>query len=166
MKRITESPAWNFCFGIIGGALIGFIITLHIVTGQVQDHTKTCVAAIHTVTDQCKTTVEKVQNDWREVSDLWEQRAEKCEVKERMATVIYEYRPGMSVPVMHGVFAITLGSEGNHPDSDMKPVWFIPVQTPVYSTLPGASYEWLDGKTGRSIGRFPATPPPTTEAPQ
>ena len=166
LEEKTMSEKSRLLVGMAGalilGLMLGMALTLYFATKQVRTDTD----AINAVKDQCKTTIADVQRGWQKATDLWEQRAQKCEVKERNATVVYEYRPGTSIPVLHGAFAITLGSAANHPDSDVKPVWVIPVQTPVYTNLPNTSYEWVDGKTGASIGRFPATPPPATSITQ
>jgi hypothetical protein len=163
---MTKSPLFNFCAGIVAGGMLATLIVLHIVTGQVQAHTQFCVDSVNSVKDQSIKTVADVQAEWQKAVDVWKSRAELCEVKTRYSTVIYEYRPGTAIPVLHGAFSITLGSERNHPPADLKPVWIIPAQVPVYTTLDGASYEWIENKSGISIGRFPAVPPPTTEAPQ
>jgi len=164
---MTRSPLFNFCAGIVAGGMLATLIVLHIVTGQVQAHTKQCVEAIDSTANQCTAAIEKVRDEWRKATDLWEARAEKCEVRDRNATALYEYRPEElpGLAILHGAFSINLGSRENRPGS-MKLVWVIPAQVPVYTNIPGAQFEWIDGKTGASIGRFPATPPPSTEAQQ
>ncbi len=163
---MTRSPLFNLIIGSVFGGLIAMTLTLHVVTSQVQARNAQITDRLQKSSQDRAQSEKELYENAQKVIDAWQQRAEKCEVKERYATVIYEYRPGAALPLLHGAFAITLGSVGNHPDSDLKPVWVIPVQTPVYTNLPGASYEWVDGKTGATIGRFPAVPPPSESVPQ
>src|SRR6266478_4286774 len=156
---MIRSPFWNFILGAIFGGMIAMTITLHIVTSQVQARNAKINERLQSESEH----VEQTEAAAIKTIAALKSRAELCEVKERYVTVLYEYRPSTSLPVLHGAFAITLGSAGNHPDSDMKPVWVIPAQVPVYTNFPGASYEWIDGKTGASIGRFPAVPPPNAQ---
>jgi hypothetical protein len=154
---MTRSPLFDFILGSVFGGMIAMTVTLHIATNQVQARNATINEGLQRATEH----IQEAQRAAIKTIDAWKSRAELCEVKERYVTVLYEYRPSTSLPVLHGAFAITLGSAGNHPDSDMKPVWVIPAQVPVYTNFPGASYEWVDAKTGASIGRFPAVPPPS-----
>lgn len=153
---MTRSQMWMFIYGVVLSAMLTLVITLHVVTKQVQAHND----RIHENIDAADKEVQKNTDlSWKAI-DAWKARAELCEVKTRFSTVVYEYRPSAAIPVLHGAFSITLGSEQNHPDTDLKPVWVIPVQVPVYTNMQNASYEWIENKTGHSVGRFPATPPP------
>ena len=161
---MTRSPLFNFCAGIVAGGMLATLIVLHIVTGQVQARNTKIGESVDKINENV-TVIQRNYDGLQKVLDAWKSRAELCEVKTRYSTVIYEYRPGTAIPVLHGAFSITLGSERNHPPADLKPVWIIPAQVPVYTTLDGASYEWIENKSGASIGRFPAVPPPS-ETPQ
>ncbi len=156
---MIRSPFVNFIFGSIFGGMLAITVTLHVATKQVE-------ARDAKISDLWNDAYQHTNHKWQEAVDLWKTRADKCEAKDRNLTLIYEYRPGASIPLLNGVFGITLGTEKNHPDSDVKPVWAIPAQVKVYSYVPGGSYEWIDGKTGSSIGRFPAVPPPSPSVPQ
>ena len=168
---MTRSQMWSFIYGVVLSAMLTLVITLHVVTKQVQAHNDRVgesFDSLHKVADKNKEIAEENNRQAELIAKAgmeWKARAELCEVKTRFSTVVYEYRPSAAIPVLHGVFSITLGSEQNHPDTDLKPVWVIPVQVPVYTNMQNASYEWIENKTGHSVGRFPATPPPM-DAPQ
>ena len=152
-------------FGIAISSMLTLGITVHVLTKKVEARNTQITEGLERSAQDRQQSEKELYATAEKVIDAWKTRAEKCEVKERFSTVVYEYRPSGSIPVLHGAFSITPGSEQNHPDSDLKPVWVIPVQTPVYTNMQGVSYEWIDNKTVRSIGRFPATPPPM-DAPQ
>jgi hypothetical protein len=160
---MTRSPLFNFILGTAMGALMGAAATLHVVTKQIQAHTAGVAKSIEDSQQNYASSMGTAQK----VITAWQQRAEKCEVRDRNATALYEYRreelPGLAI--LHGAFSINLGSRENRPGS-MKLVWVIPAQVPVYTNIPGAQFEWIDGKTGASIGRFPAVPPPDAAVPQ
>ena len=100
----------------------------------------------------------------KELSDLagvavaWMGRAQSCEAKFHTITVLDEYKPAVSLPVLHGAFTVELGSAGN-PAGGLAPAWAIPAQVEPYSALPGAMYRWIDAKTGEAKGTFPAESP-------
>jgi hypothetical protein len=142
-------------FSFILGGMLGAAITLRITTKQLQ-------ALAPKTTTEAPMVSQSNFDILQQIADTWKARAEKCEVRDRNATLIYERRaeelPG--IPILHGVFTLQLGSKQNHPEGDLKLVWAIPSQVQVYTNLPGAQFEWVDGKSGATIGRFPATPPP------
>jgi hypothetical protein len=76
-----------------------------------------------------------------------------------VGTVIYEYRPTVSLPLLRGMMALSLGSEGNHPAGDVGPTWFIPAQVDPVSKVRGAMYQWVDMKTGETRGTFAVREP-------
>ena len=135
----TGNRIVTYVFAFVMGGLLTATAVLHLTAHQVEVSNAAVGESIHAL----------------------QARAETCEAKARNFTVIYEYQPSMSVPVLNGAFTVTLGSNGNHPASDLKPVWVIAGQVEPYTNMPGARYQWLDSSNGATLRDLPAVPPPT-----
>ena len=85
-------------------------------------------------------------------SAAWQSRAETCEAKFTAFTVIYEPEPAVSLPLLNGVAAVTLGS-----GERMVPVFWVPSKVAPNSPIPGAQYRWFSMKTGEALGTFPTS---------
>jgi hypothetical protein len=90
---------------------------------------------------------------WQKSSAAYLERAQSCEAKFRIGTVMFEPRPLGSVSFMHGAASLDVGN-----GMQMTGTWFVPVQIEAHSTIPGAQYKWIDGPTGVVKGTFIALP--------
>lgn len=135
-----KTPLLSFLYGTFLGAAIATIIVLHIVTNQVQERNAMIIAGIDSNGRQ-----------WQETRDMalrtvaaWQQRAETCEAKFTVATVVYQDQPIASVPFLHGTVALQVAPGAGN----AKPSLVIPAQVEVFSQRPDIQYQWLDGRTG------------------
>ena len=90
---------------------------------------------------------------------VWQQRADSCEAKFSVATILYEPRPAASLPLAHGLLSLTLNGSAAGIPSPVAPAWSIPAQVDVYTHIPGAMYSWQDKRTGETKGPFAAKEP-------
>jgi hypothetical protein len=82
----------------------------------------------------------------QQIADTWKQRAESCEAKFRVGTIVYEKQDIASVPLFHGAASINIGGVV------VRPYLYIPEQVDIYTDRPDVRYEWRDGKSGESKG--------------
>lgn len=135
-----KTPLLSFLYGTFLGAAIATIIVLHIVTNQVQARTAQVNAILDSRTQQ---TQDAGDLALRTVA-AWQQRAETCEAKFTVATVVYQDQPIASVPFLHGTVALQVAPGAGN----AKPSLVIPAQVEVFSQRPDIQYQWLDGRTG------------------
>lgn len=80
-------------------------------------------------------------------------RANSCEAKFTVGTVMFEPRALASESFFGGAVSLDVGN-----GAQLAGAWYVPVQVEAHSTIPGAQYRWIDGKTGEIKGVFPALP--------
>jgi hypothetical protein len=157
--KVMESPVWNFAFGIIAGALIGMIVTLHIVTNQVQARNARLNETIDGLIARNAERIVQVEK----LELLWKSRADTCEAKFQVGTIVYEKQDLATIPLMHGSMAFVIRDTDK---GGARPSLYIPAQVDIYTDRPDVRYEWIDGRTGQSKGIFPATSSPSPSVPQ
>ncbi len=135
---MTRSPLFNFLFGMIAGTALGAGTLAYV---SVHGTRQLEAQAMSTITD------------WEKVSSGWQGRAQKCEAKFTVGTIVYEPHPVAELPLLHGAVSLTVNQ------NELRPAWFIPAQVPVYTNVPGARYQWQDMKSGAILGEFVAEPP-------
>ena len=125
--------------GIIGAGLSAGIV-LHVVTNEVQSRNA-----------QVTESLDASERQTKQTSDLalktvaaWQQRAETCEAKFAVATVVYQNQAIATVPLLHGMIALKVAPGAG----SAQPSLVIPAQVEVYSQRPDIQYQWLDGRTG------------------
>jgi ABC-type transport system involved in cytochrome bd biosynthesis fused ATPase/permease subunit len=91
-------------------------------------------------------TVEQMQRTAQQ-----QQRAEACEAKFAVGTVLFEPRALASGTFLQGALSLNVGN-----GMQMAPAWFLPVQIEAHSVIPGAQYRWIDNRTGEIKGTFQA----------
>jgi hypothetical protein len=137
-----KSPLLQFIIGSVFGGLIACTITLHLVTKQVEANTAREAGSV--------SIVEKNAADREAILsqtiDAWQKRAQSCEGKFAVGTVVYERQELASIPLMHGAARIGIGL------GDAKASLYIPAQVDIYSDRPDVRYQWFDGRTGASQG--------------
>ena len=149
----------NWLMGFALGVAVATVITVHIFTGQMQklaDQRVTDAHASGAAVSQEYTAAEGA-------IDAWKHRAEVCEDRFTGATVIYEYKPMVSLPLAHGLATLSLGTGEDPMGGTAQPAWWIPGQVKVYTNQPGASYAWL-AADGSTKGNWAAAPPPQEAA--
>jgi hypothetical protein len=115
-------------------------------------------------------TIKQIAGDWNQNTVVqsqalfaWTMRAEQCEAKFQVGTMIYEPRPAFSVPVLNGAVTLSLGG-GVPGGQQLAPVWYVPAQVTPQTNLPGARYQWIDARTGAARGALTAAMPPAGAA--
>lgn len=93
------------------------------------------------------------------ITEGWMARAQSCESKFDVGTIIYEPRPVASLPLMNGMVSLTLNGGAMNIPSPAVPAWYIPAQVDVYTHIPGAMYAWQDKRTMQIKGTFTAKQP-------
>jgi hypothetical protein len=86
----------------------------------------------------------------------WRNRAAVCEQKFTVGTILYESRPAATLPLLHGILALSLNDMPASLATAPVPEWMIPVQIEPRTNLPGAQYRWVDLRTGEVKGTFTA----------
>jgi hypothetical protein len=142
-----KNPFVQFIIGSVFGALIACTITLHLVTKQVEANTAQAIAAIHDVESKGEHAVTTTQAEWEKVVDIWKRRAESCESKFTLGTVVYEKQELASIPLLGGMASLRLGA-----GSGTQPALYIPAQVDIYTDRPDVRYQWFDGRTGEAKG--------------
>ena len=84
-------------------------------------------------------------------ADLLQKRAETCEAKFSVMTIMFEPRPAVSIPLLNGLASVTLGN-----GEELVPVFYAPAQVTPNSPVPGAQYRWISLKNKEVIGTYPA----------
>jgi hypothetical protein len=140
---MTKSPILNFLLGMVAGGMLAAILTLHILTNQVQARNAQVQQSLEGANAETLSTVHTAQK----VIATWQTRAEACEAKFTVGTIVYQKQPAASFPLLHGMAAIDL----NGPDTP-KPSLYIPAQVDIYTDRADVRYEWLDGRTGIAKG--------------
>ena len=88
------------------------------------------------------------------LSRSFEIRAEACEKKFDVNTVLIEPRAAASIPMAHGGIALSI-----LPEESSRAVWVIPAQVQPYSSIENAKYLWIDPATLKiKGGPFDALP--------
>ena len=89
----------------------------------------------------------------------WQNRSQDCEAKFKTGTIISEPRDLVSVPLLKGLFSLSVSANPALGDvNGTTPVFFIPAQVQVTSRIPGVTYLWMDPQNGAlKGGPFPAT---------
>ena len=145
--------------GFAWGVAVATALTTFLFTGQMQklaDQRLTDAHASSAAVSQEYTAAEGA-------IDAWKHRAEVCEDRFTGATVIYEYHPAVSLPLMHGLATLSLGNGADPMGGTAQPAWWIPGQVKVYTNQPGASYAWI-AADGSTKGNWAAAPPPQEAA--
>lgn len=139
LKALGERLAESIAIAVIG-AIVGAAAMMKIVSNEVQ-------ARNAQVTDS----IDGAEQQTRQTNDLalktvaaWQQRAETCEAKFSVATVVYQNQAIATVPLLHGMIALKVAPGGG----SAQPSLVIPAQVEVYSQRPDIQYQWLDGRTG------------------
>jgi hypothetical protein len=145
--------------GFAWGAVVGAAVTTYGYTRQMQKLADGQIASART-TDAA---VSQQYTAAQGAIDAWKQRATVCEDRFAGATVIYEYHPAVSLPLMHGLATLSLGSGADPMGGTAEPAWWIPGKVKVYTNQPGASYSWI-GADGSQKGQWAAAPPPQEAA--
>jgi hypothetical protein len=150
-----KSPLFQFLIGSVFGGMIAVTITLHIVTKQVEARTAAISADVGHAA-QARTDAERqIYDTAQQVIDAWKRRAEACEGKFNVGTVVYEMQEMASIPLIHGTARI-----GFSLADDTKPSLYIPAQVDIYTERPDVRYQWVNGRTGESqaiqIARSPS----------
>jgi hypothetical protein len=138
---MTKSPILNFLLGGITGGILATIIVLHIVTNQVQAGNAAVSASIESANAETQKTVNTAQK----VIAAWQSRAESCEAKFAVGTIVYQKQPLASFPILHGLAAFNIVDVG-----ESKPSLYIPAQVDIYTDRTDVRYQWFDGHTGEA----------------
>jgi hypothetical protein len=140
---MPKSPALAFLMGMLPGALLATIIVLHIVTNQVQAGNAAVSASIESANAETQKTVNTAQK----VIAAWQSRAETCEAKFAVGTIVYQKQPLASFPILHGLAAFNIVDVG-----ESKPSLYIPAQVDIYTDRTDVRYQWFDGHSGAPQG--------------
>jgi hypothetical protein len=140
---MTKSPFLNFLMGVVAGGLLATILVLHIVTNQVEARNAAISASLDGTAKANADNLALAQK----VIDTWRGRAETCEAKFTVGTIVYQQQPLASFPMLHGVAAFDIVDIG-----DSKPSLYIPAQVDIYTGRPDVRYQWFDGRTGAPQG--------------
>jgi hypothetical protein len=145
--------------GFVWGMAVASALTTYIFTGQMQKLADRQLASAHA----SGMAVSQEYTAAQGAIDAWKQRAAVCEDRFAGATVIYEYHPAVSLPLMHGLATLSLGTGSDPMGGTAEPAWWIPGKVKVYTNQPGASYSWI-GADGSEKGQWAAAPPPQEAA--
>jgi hypothetical protein len=129
--------------GTVSGGLLATILVLHIVTNQVQAGNAAVSASIESANAETQKTVNTAQK----VIAAWQTRAETCEAKFTVGTIVYQKQPLASFPILHGMAAFDLNDS-----AQPKPSLYIPAQVDIYTDRPDVRYTWIDGRSGLQQG--------------
>jgi hypothetical protein len=121
------------------GFLAGSAITSHVFTKQVDAHNAELQSSMDGASAQNAKTLTIAQS----VINAWQSRAQTCEAKFAVGTIVYQKQPLTSFPLLNGIAAFDI-SDGNTP----KPSLYIPAQVDIYTDRQDVRYEWIDGHTG------------------
>jgi len=146
---MTKSPILNFLMGMVSGGMLAAILVLHIAANQMQARNADLGASI----DGAQAETRKVVDTAQKVIATWQARAETCEAKFTVGTIVYQRQPMASFPILHGMAAFDLADAGSP-----KPSLYIPAQVDIYTDRPDVRYEWIDGRSGTSKGVHVAQP--------
>lgn len=147
---MTKSPILNFLMGTISGGMLATILVLHIVTNQVQAHAAEIGDSFRALNEKAATREGILQ----QTANAWQGRAEKCETKFTVGTIVYQPQAAASLPLLHGMASLELA-----PGSGTKASLYIPAQVDIYTYRSDVRYEWIDGRTGQSHGNYAAKSP-------
>jgi hypothetical protein len=150
---MTKSPILNFLMGMVSGVLLATILVLHIVTGQVEARNAALSSSIAGANEETRRTVDTAQK----VIDTWRGRAETCEAKFTVGTIVYQQQPLASFPILHGMAAFDLNDA-----AQPKPSLYIPAQVDIYTDRPDVRYAWIDGRSGAQQGGIHVALPPSS----
>jgi hypothetical protein len=139
---MSSTWATRILCGIMG-ALIGAAITAHIAANEVQARGAVVNASIAGANEETRRTVDMAQK----VIAAWQSRAESCEAKFAVGTIVYQKQPMISWPIVEGMAAFDLNDPGNP-----KPSLYIPAQVDIYSNRADVRYAWIDAHTGAQKG--------------
>jgi hypothetical protein len=140
---MPKSPALAFLMGMLPGALLATLIVLHVTANQIEAHS----AATYASFSAAERTNQEQSDMAQKVIDAWRGRAETCEAKFAVGTIVYQQQPLASFALLHGVAAFDL----NDPRSP-KPSLYIPAQVDIYTNRPDVNYQWMDKRTGDAKG--------------
>jgi hypothetical protein len=150
-----KSPLLQFLIGSVFGGMIAVTITLHIVTKQVEARTAAISADVGHAAAARTDAERQIYDTAQQVIDAWKRRAEACEGKFNVGTVVYEKQELASIPLLGGLASLKLGAS-----SGMQPSLYIPAQVDIYTERPDVRYQWVNGRTGESqaiqIARSPS----------
>ena len=138
-----KSPFLQFIIGSVFGGLIACTITLHLVTKQVEANTAREAGSVSIVE---KNAAER-EAILSQTIDAWQKRAQSCEGKFNVGTVVYEKQELASIPLLGGMASLRLGA-----GSGTQPALYIPAQVDIYTDRPDVRYQWFDGRTGEAKG--------------
>ena len=149
---MTKSPIVHFLMGMISGGLLATLLVLHIVTNQIAARN----AALSASLDGAAQSSQEALGTAQQVIDTWHARAEACEAKFAVGTIVYQKQPMASFAILHGMAAFDVNDPGSP-----KPSLYIPAQVDIYTDRADVRYEWIDGRTGIakapiSIARSPS----------
>jgi hypothetical protein len=102
---------------------------------------------------------ENTETEQTQAIATWQNRSQACEAKFQTGTIISEPRALISLPVVHGLFSLSVNTNSALGDvNGTTPVFFVPAQVQVTSRIPGVTYLWIDPQGGAiKGGPFPAT---------
>jgi hypothetical protein len=138
-----KNPFVQFIMGSVFGGLIACTITLHLVTKQVEANTAREAGSVAIVE---KNAAER-DAILSQTIDVWRKRAESCEAKVNVGTVVYEKQETASIPLLGGLASLRIGQ-----GSVLQPALYIPAQVDIYTDRPDVRYQWFDGRTGEAKG--------------
>jgi hypothetical protein len=137
----------------IMGALIGSGITAHIAAIEVQARGAVVSASITGAQEETRRTVDMAQK----VIAAWQSRAESCEAKFAVGTIVYQRQPLASFSIVHGLAAFDVNDPGSP-----KPSLYIPAQVDIYTNREDVRYAWIDGRTGAAKDGVHVALPPSS----
>ena len=135
------------------GMMIGAAITAHLAANEVQARNAQVSASLDEAKKQADTTQDLAQR----VIDAYRGRAEKCEAKFTVGTIVYQQQPLVSVPMLSGLAALDVNAPGGP-----KPSLYIPAQVVIYTNRPDVRYAWIDGRTGAAKDGVHVALPPSS----
>jgi hypothetical protein len=138
---------------LIFGALIGAGITAHLAANEVQAHSATVNSTITGAQEETRRTVDMAQK----VIAAWQSRAETCEAKFAVGTIVYQRQPLASFSIVHGLAAFDVNDPGSP-----KPSLYIPAQVDIYTDREDVRYAWIDGRTGAAKDGVHVALPPSS----
>lgn len=148
---MPKSPAQAFLLGIISGALLATLIVLHVMTNKVEAQQQSTYASMDSAEKRNTGTQEMALR----VIAAWQSRAQACEAKFTVGTIVYQRQPLASFSIVHGLAAFDVNDPGSP-----KPSLYIPAQVDIYTNREDVRYAWIDGRTGAAKdGVHVALPP-------
>jgi hypothetical protein len=140
---MTKSPILNFLMGMVSGGMLATILVLHITTNQVEARN----AAMQQSLDGASQSTQQALGTAQKVIDAWRGRAEACEAKFTVGTIVYQKQPMASFAILHGMAAFDVNDPGSP-----KPSLYIPAQVDIYTDRADVRYAWIDGHSGAQQG--------------